>query len=124
MGNDSQVILTEKRRDVLNQEYSGAGSSERTHHSLIRQRSQTALDELVEVAESPVIHNPDVFDTKTLAKLVKTLLTVPEHLDEDNPDDEAAIADYLDYRDRLKGSLAWELSQANLVPDEAPDGRE
>jgi hypothetical protein len=113
MGDDSPVILTEKRREVLNQEYDGSGSSERTHHSLTRQQSQTALEELVEVAESPIIHNPDVFDAETVVNLVSALLTIPDHLDPENPDDHTALMNYYQHREQLVEGLSWEMSQSN-----------
>lgn len=125
MGDKTPVFLTEQRRAVLEGDYSekfdGGDSTERTHHTRIRQRTTTALDELIEVAESRPIHNPDVFDPQTLDKLVKTLLTMPDHLDEDDPDDQDAITNYRAYRDQLKQNLAWQLSQSNLP---APEDRE
>jgi hypothetical protein len=118
MGDETPVFLTEQRRAVLEGDYSkkfdGGASTERTHHTRIRQRTTTALDELIEVAESRPIHNPDVFDPQAVAKLVRTLLTMPEHLDEDNPDDEDARQSYHAYRDQLRGAVAWELSQSNF----------
>lgn len=123
MGDDSPVILTEKRRDVLNREYDGSASSERTHHSLTKQQSQKALTELVEIAESPVIHDPDVFDPETVASLISALLTIPDHLDPDDPDDEHALMSYHAYRDQLKTALNWEMSQSNYPPQN-PDEKQ
>jgi len=71
---DETVFLTDERRDVLNGEYDGADSTERAHKTNIRSRGRAALDELIEVAASPAIHNGDVFDTEQVYILISTLL--------------------------------------------------
>ena len=68
---EPNTFLTDERQAVLNGEYDGAANVERTHKARIKARSQSALDELIEVAKSPEVSNGEIFDPKKL----RTLLT-------------------------------------------------
>lgn len=68
------TFLTDERRAVLNGEYDGTENVERTHKSRIKARSQSALSELIEVAESEEIDNAEVFDPKQIRTLLTTIL--------------------------------------------------
>ena len=106
------VFLTENRRDVLNAESEWSEASVKNEKSRIKNRATLALDELIEVAESPVIDNTDVFDTEKVARLIHALLT-PDvvHTEggglypgtEDLPDElTVTVSDeYQQYQDRL-----------------------
>lgn len=77
MADESPVFLTDERRDVLNEEYQGADSTERAHRSNIRKRARKAIQELIEVAQSPQIDNSEVFEPDNLARLIDSLM-VPQ----------------------------------------------
>lgn len=70
---EPDAFLTDERRDVLNDEYDGAENVERTHQSRIKARSRSAIDELIEVAESPKINNGEVFDPVKLRYLLTSI---------------------------------------------------
>ncbi len=80
MGDKTDVFLTDKRTDVLNREYEGSESVRRTHESRIRQRAQTAISELIEVADSPVIDNSDVFEPVDVGRLLAAILNDPSQM--------------------------------------------
>jgi hypothetical protein len=69
-----RVLLTDERRDVLAGEYEGSGAALRNQKSRIRQSGDTALRELIEIADSPHVDQMEVFDQKLVAELVHTLV--------------------------------------------------
>lgn len=75
MPNIDNLFLTDARRAVLKGEYDGRDSNERTHRSNIRHRSQLALNELIEVAQSPHIDNQETLPPEQVGKLLRTLYT-------------------------------------------------
>jgi len=78
MADESPVFLTDERRDVLNGEYQGADSTERVHRANIRKRAKKAIQELIEVAQSPEIENTsEVFEPDEIARLIDSLM-VPQ----------------------------------------------
>lgn len=118
MANDSPVFLTDQRRAVLNNEYDGEDSTERAHQSNIRARSRTAIQELIEVAESPVIDTTEVFDPDDVFRLLRAIMSPdPTHTEggglyvgrgHEEAQEEGSDApildvddDYLAYSDRL-----------------------
>lgn len=72
---ETDTFLTDARRAVLNGEYDGAANVERTHESRIRDRSRSALAELVEVANSTEIENESVFDPEMVRAFLTSLAT-------------------------------------------------
>jgi hypothetical protein len=80
MTDKTDVFLTDKRTDVLNREYEGSESVRRTHESRIRQRARTAISELIEVADSPVIDNADVFEPEEVGRLLAAILSDPSQM--------------------------------------------
>jgi len=73
-----RAFLTDKRRDVLNGEYEGADAALRNQKSRLRRTSSTALEELIEVAQSPEIDNGEVFDPDDIARLIDALMAPRE----------------------------------------------
>ncbi|MCD2205322.1 hypothetical protein [Halobacterium sp. KA-6] len=76
-----RVLLTEQRENVLNGEYDGSDAALRNQKSRLRKSSQTALQELTQVAESQHIDHTDVFDPDDVFRLLRALLTpvYPDH---------------------------------------------
>ena len=102
MTSETPAFLTDDRRAVLRGEYDGDPAVERTHRSRIRSRARTALQELIEVAESDAIDNADVFEPNDLARLVHALMTPPDGLTPRWGYD----GDPADYRDRYAYQFA------------------
>lgn len=69
-----RVFLTDERRKVLAGDYEGPDATKRSHKSRIRSRARLALEELTEVAESPVIDSRDVFDPEDVRKLLQAIM--------------------------------------------------
>ena len=80
---EPDTFLTDERRAVLNGEYTGAANVRRTHEARIKARSRSALDELIEVAESHEINNGEVFDPKKLRALLTAIAHAGGLIDED-----------------------------------------
>jgi hypothetical protein len=125
MGDETPVFLTDERRDVLNFDYDGADSTERAHRTNIRARAHTALQELIEVAESPAINHAKemqstgehVFPPEDVRRLLVALLT-PNYQNlepgDDDPDDFVTFVSEEKYTDefaRFSDQLQKELAQ-------------
>lgn len=89
--------MTDKRRAVLTDDYDGSDKTEGVHRTNIRARSRTALSELIEVAESPVIDNTKVFDPAEVFRLLRALLT-PQQEDLE-PDEHVTVVSPEKYGD-------------------------
>jgi hypothetical protein len=74
------TFLTESRREVLAGEWDGEPSTERTKKSQIRTRARAAVGELIEVADSPVIENNDVFEPEEVGRLLAAILNDPSQM--------------------------------------------
>lgn len=76
-----RVLLTEQRENVLAGEYDGSDAALRNQKSRLRKSSQTALQELTQVAESQHIDHTEVFDPGDVFRLLRALLTpvYPDH---------------------------------------------
>jgi hypothetical protein len=112
MADTDRVFLTPERQAVLEGDYDGAENTERTHRSRIRSRSRTALDELVQVAESPAIDTTEVFDPDDVFRLLRAIMSpdpmyvdggglVGGDLDEDRPEVASVDDEFNAYTDRL-----------------------
>jgi hypothetical protein len=112
MADTDRVFLTPERQAVLERDYDGADNTKRTHKSRIRSRSETALEELIQVAESPAIDTRKVFDQGDVFRLLRAIMFPdPMHidgggligpdLDEDRPEVASVDDDYWAYTDRL-----------------------
>ncbi|MUW15739.1 hypothetical protein GJ633_14740 [Halorubrum sp. CBA1125] len=75
--NRNNIFLTENRRDVLSGESDFSEKSITNEKSRIRTRTRTALDELIEVAQSAEIENRSVFDPEQLGILLYWVLNDP-----------------------------------------------
>ena len=95
------TFLTPERRSVLNGEYDGAENVERTHKSRIRARSRTALEELIEVAESNEIDTREVFDPDDVFRLLRAILSPDEYTGPAYPDPDAPD-EWLAYHYRMQ----------------------
>lgn len=107
MSQPDHTFLTEKRREILNDESDWEQSSINVEKSRIKNRARTALQELIMVAESPEIDHTDVFDQDDVFKLLRALMT-PSHRREEiehglNPD---YPDDFQQYTDRLQTQMA------------------
>ena len=71
------VILTDNRRDVLNDRSDWSDDAIINEKSRIRNKSRTALDELIEVAQSSEVENRSVFDPEKLGTLLYWVLNDP-----------------------------------------------
>jgi hypothetical protein len=69
-----RVLLNDKRESVLDGQYDGSDAALRNQKSRLRRSSQTALKELVGVAESNQIDNTEVFDPNEVFRLLRALL--------------------------------------------------
>lgn len=83
-----KVFLTDARRDALNH-YDKSNSNHRTHKSRVAERASVALDELLWVAQSPVIDHREVFPPEKVRALLVTLLAGSGGVKRDNPTDHA-----------------------------------
>ena len=106
-----KVFLTEERQRFLDGGYEGAAA--RKHRSRIRNRSQIALKELIEVANSPEIDNEEVFEIDLIYSLIfnlflKSGLTTSEGQFQANQA----------YRDELYRKLDQFLKLYQSYPDE------
>lgn len=72
-----RVLLNDKRKAVLNGEYTGSDAALRNQKSRLRESARTALAELVQVAASPEIDNAEVFEPNEVAHLLDALM-VPD----------------------------------------------
>jgi len=75
------IFLTGTRRDVLAGESDLEGKSLANEKSRIRTRSRAAIEELTEVAQSPMIENADVFEPEEIGDLLFFVLRDPGHVD-------------------------------------------
>lgn len=80
---EPDTFLTDERRAVLNGEYTGAANVERTHKARIKARSQSAIDELIEVASSHETNNGEIFDPKQINTLLNEIAHPSGLMDED-----------------------------------------
>lgn len=126
---ETPAFLTETRRDILNGEYTGQEGTERSHKSKIKARSRTALQELIEVAQSPEIDNSDIFEPDDLARLVDALMVpdgglTPRWNFEGSPESFRAEYQYqIGLHARLRHSLNGydDMLHKNTPPGEQPN---
>lgn len=71
---EQNPFLTERRREYLGGDYDLDNSSDRHMKRKIETGAETALTELVEVAQSPHIDNTEVFDPDDVFRLLRALL--------------------------------------------------
>jgi hypothetical protein len=101
------TFLTESRREVLEGDWSGVESTERSKKSHIRTRARSAVGELIEVARSEEINNADVFEPAEVGTLLYWILNDPsethevEGLIEGDGDDVES-----EYRQRVAGEAS------------------
>lgn len=109
MAEPDHTFLTESRREILNGESDWEDSSVAVEKSRIKNRAETALNELIEVAKSPEIDHTDVFEEDTVFRLLRSLMLPTHRMDEigtglidrdDYPDD------FQQYSDRLQTQMA------------------
>lgn len=118
-----KVLLTDSRREYLNGEFDGTDTAARKHRSRITNRTEIALEELVEIAESPEIDNTDVFDPDDVFRLLRALLTPDrDRLVDDAPgglttNREMGDQDFNEYADRLYVQLDKFLRFRQSQPD-------
>ena len=122
-----RVLLTEQRENVLNGEYDGSDAALRNQKSRLRTSSQTALQELTQVAESQHIDQTDVFDPDDVFRLLRALLLPkPPHFEDADWQGVMAENETTDewdaYRSRLQVQLAkLVLDEPEPATDDQPD---
>jgi len=68
------AFLTDRRREFLEGEYDLSRSKDRHLKKSLNDSTKTALEELIEVAQSPHIDNHEVFEPAQVAQLVEAVL--------------------------------------------------
>jgi hypothetical protein len=68
------AFLTERRREFLDGDYNLNLSKDRHLKHSLKESTEMALKELIEVAASPEIENSEVFEPNDLARLVDALM--------------------------------------------------
>jgi hypothetical protein len=99
-----RVILTEQRERLLSGKYEGSDTAERAQRHRLKNSTKVAIDELIQIAESPVLDNSDVFDPDDVFRLLRALYTPSQdHLEEESGliDHGDATPEYRAYTDRL-----------------------
>lgn len=102
------AFLTERRREYLNGDYNLDNSKDRHLKRSLEQGAQTALKELIEVANSPEIDNASVFDSQQVHLLLDALFRDGEQRLTPLWDYDGDAADYNDefaYQKTLHSSL-------------------
>lgn len=95
-----QAFLTNRRREFLNGDYDLEKAKDRQLKKAIKDSSHAAVEELIEVAESPHIDTRDVFKTDKIRQLLEAIFTPDEYTSLVYPSNEAPD-DWLNYHDRL-----------------------
>jgi hypothetical protein len=120
MTQPENIFLTDNRRNVLEGESDWSQKAIINEKGRIRTRADAALEELIEVAESPHVDNTQTFDPDDLFRFLQAVLTPdPEHvesgglvggadIDDDVPEDAQADVsdDFRHYRDHVQVQLA------------------
>lgn len=119
---EPNTFLTEDRQAVLHDNYDGSSSTERVHRRNIKKRSQSALQELTEVAQSPHIDNSEVFDPSDVHALLTALLTPPSYTNPMTGEIPDADDDFLAYRDRMYVQIDKVKTYAKSTDDTLNDG--
>jgi hypothetical protein len=64
-----RVLLTDTRKDLLEGDYDSSNPTHRNRKHRLKESSKTALDELIQIAQSPIIDNTEIFETEQVASL-------------------------------------------------------
>lgn len=98
------AFLSDRRQQIVDgatpEEMEIESGTYRHHRSQTKHQSEQALQELIEVAESPVIDTRDVFDPDDVFRLLSALFTPDEYTGTVYPSSDAPD-DWLQYHDRL-----------------------
>lgn len=125
---EPNAFLTDERRAVLTGDYGGSENVERTHKSRIRQRANSAISELIEVAQSPVIENADVFDPAEIGTLLFWIMHDPSQtttggLVGEVEDESLPTVDYTDKFEQYRRAVHSEVAQEIMKIDHPERGR-
>lgn len=132
MGEKPNAFLTDERRAVLADDYDGSESVKRTHKSRIRERARSAVDELIEVAQSKEIENADVFEPAKIGTLLFWIMhdwsqTPTGTTDGEESDGETPFApkelDYPDEYEQYRKEVHSEVAQEIMKIDHPERGR-
>lgn len=106
-----RVLFTDRREELLEEGYDTSDQSDRNAMSRFRKSNRTALNELIEVAESPYIDNKEIFAPDDVFRLLRALLTPKQrdiegdeytfHITEDNYTNE-----FQGFSDRLEKQMS------------------
>ena len=67
------VILTEKRNELLNGNYDMSDSTDRAAKHRLKTSSQSAIDDLIKIAQSPHIDNSEALPPEKIGELIEAL---------------------------------------------------
>jgi len=128
MGEKPNAFLTDERRAVLAGNYDGSESVERTHKSRIRERARSAVDELIEVAQSKEIENADVFDPAKIGTLLFWIMhdwsqSTGGGLVGEVEDESLPTVDYPDEYEQYRKEVHSEVAQEIMKIDHPERGR-
>jgi len=68
------AFLTNRRREFIKGDYDLSEAKDRQLKRRIEENTETALTELIEVAESPAIDTTEVFDPDDVVRLIQAIL--------------------------------------------------
>jgi len=75
------VLLTDRRKDLLEGEYDKDDPSDRMVLSRFQRSTETAVDELIQIAENPHVDHSEMIQREQVVKLLRAILTPPpEHV--------------------------------------------
>lgn len=105
------MLLTEKREELLEGNYDSGDNADRMAKSRLHSSTNTAIQELVKIAESPYISNSEVFDPDDIFRLLRALLIPSNNEITDEASaligaDAEVTDEYRAFNDRLRMQMA------------------
>jgi len=68
-----RVILTERRKELLQGDYDSENSADRMALLRLRNSTQTNLEELIQIAQSPHVNNSETLPAEKVGQLLQAL---------------------------------------------------
>jgi hypothetical protein len=128
MGKPDNIFLTDTRKEYLNNPESFSEDAQHAHFYRVRDRAQMALEELIEVYQSDVIDNSELFEPSDVHRLFDALLGDPTEITPRNKYDGEYTEWAKEYR--YEDALLAEIENLSMrwrvyllgTPVEAPQG--
>lgn len=113
------AFLTDRRRELLDGEYDSEDQADRQLKHRTKTAAETAIGELIEVAQSDTIDTREVFEPEQVATLIRHLLAPDVYV---HPVD-GAPDDWKEYQDDLYVQIdkTMHLYRNNRFPDPHDD---